>query len=204
MRLILKLSNNFRDLKPGNILLDSNFEPKVTDFGMSRFIGTENSSMTMNVGTLRYCAPEIFNNDKHDANHMVDVYSFSMIMYELLFEDAPFSENTKKMKNRSSGISTSDSSSGTSGSGSNNINEMYSIPVRVVRGERPSIPFSNENELEMWADEFITDNASLNYKVQALEQYIELMKQCWAQAPNQRPSFGQISETLLNISISFR
>ena len=64
---------------------DKNFEPKVTDFGMSKFVSnSESASMTANLGTLRYMAPELFVND-HDISHMVDVYGFSMIMYELLF-----------------------------------------------------------------------------------------------------------------------
>ena len=73
-----------RDLKPENILLDSNFQPYITDFGLSKFYDPKNSMNQSNsdFGTAAYMSPEVINSDKF--NTKADVYSFGIIMYEIL------------------------------------------------------------------------------------------------------------------------
>ena len=61
-----------RDLKPDNMLLTRTFGVKLTDFGLSRALDSE-QSMTM-VGTPLYTAPEIVSGEKYDEK--IDVYSF--------------------------------------------------------------------------------------------------------------------------------
>lgn len=73
-----------RDLKPENILLDKDYRPKITDFGLSKFLDPQNSvSMSMSdCGTIAYMAPEIFNSNHY--NSKADVYAFGILMYELI------------------------------------------------------------------------------------------------------------------------
>ncbi|KAH7656407.1 Dual-specificity kinase protein [Dioscorea alata] len=84
-----------RDLKPRNVLLvNSNADHlKVGDFGLSKLIRVQNShdvyKMTGETGSYRYMAPEVFKHRKYDKK--VDVFSFAMILYEMLEGDPPMS-----------------------------------------------------------------------------------------------------------------
>ncbi|XVF55186.1 hypothetical protein PTKIN_Ptkin06aG0016600 [Pterospermum kingtungense] len=71
------------DVKPQNILIDSQFEPKVADFGMSMLFKDGNDKGFSKVrGTRGYLAPEWMMNQKIDAK--ADVYSYGMVLLELL------------------------------------------------------------------------------------------------------------------------
>ncbi|KAK8966860.1 Serine/threonine-protein kinase EDR1 [Platanthera guangdongensis] len=84
-----------RDLKPRNVLLvNSNADHlKVGDFGLSKLIKVQNTNdvykMTGETGSYRYMAPEVFKHRKYDKK--VDVFSFAMILYEMLEGDPPLS-----------------------------------------------------------------------------------------------------------------
>ncbi|KAF7105420.1 hypothetical protein CFC21_106236 [Triticum aestivum] len=71
------------DLKPGNILLDEDMMPKITDFGLSRcFEEDQTRVITKNVGgTLGYLAPEFH---EGEITHKFDVYSLGVIIMEML------------------------------------------------------------------------------------------------------------------------
>lgn len=74
-----------RDLKPQNILLGDNYIPVICDFGSSR--SQESSQMTGTCGTPCYMAPEFY---KGEYDEKVDVYSYSMILYEMITGKVPF------------------------------------------------------------------------------------------------------------------
>jgi serine/threonine protein kinase len=76
-----------RDLKPENILLDERGYVKIGDLGSSRFCDL-GLTMTNQVGTPLYMAPETYEDAEYTFS--VDVYSFSLILYELLVGERVF------------------------------------------------------------------------------------------------------------------
>lgn len=100
-----------RDLKPGNILLNDDYEPVIGDFGFSKFAETKEAMrMSMTGGTPLYMAPELY--DNYTYGFKVDVYAFGMMAYELLTGIEPFHD----------------------------VKNPAGIPQKVLKGTRPNIP----------------------------------------------------------------
>lgn len=81
-----------RDLKPGNILLDSEGEPYVSDFGLAR-IPDQNSSLTQTmavIGTAAYMPPEQASGRVRELTTSGDIYGLGALLYELLTGQPPF------------------------------------------------------------------------------------------------------------------
>ncbi|MBL8856834.1 MAG: serine/threonine protein kinase, partial [Planctomycetaceae bacterium] len=80
-----------RDLKPGNIIVDADGEPHITDFGLARRLGTD-SSLTLTgcpIGTPAYMSPEQARGEK-TVTTAADIWSLGVILYELLAARPPF------------------------------------------------------------------------------------------------------------------
>jgi serine/threonine protein kinase len=75
-----------RDLKSSNLLVDENMNIKVADFGFAR-LKEENATMTR-CGTPCWTAPEIIRGERYSEK--ADVYSFGIIMWEVLTRRTPF------------------------------------------------------------------------------------------------------------------
>ncbi|KAH3732570.1 protein kinase [Pelomyxa schiedti] len=83
-----------RDLKSANILLDEKGEHcKVCDVGLAR-VKSENAVLTGAVGTFAWMPPEMIGGQEYDER--ADVYSYGLILYELVSGKVPFSGLTKE------------------------------------------------------------------------------------------------------------
>merc|ERR1719320_1658204 len=76
----------YRDLKPENLVLDTDGYLKITDFGLSKFLLTGNT-FTM-CGTPDYLAPEIITGQGHTL--AVDWWALGVLIFELVAAHAPF------------------------------------------------------------------------------------------------------------------
>ncbi|XP_044984772.1 rust resistance kinase Lr10-like [Hordeum vulgare subsp. vulgare] len=73
------------DIKPHNILLDTNFVPKVADFGLAKLYPRDNSFVPLSAlrGTIGYIAPEMISRSFGVISSKSDVYSFGMLLLEM-------------------------------------------------------------------------------------------------------------------------
>ncbi|KAJ9178623.1 hypothetical protein P3X46_010492 [Hevea brasiliensis] len=74
------------DIKPHNILLDHDFNPKISDFGLAKFCAKDQSAVSMTTarGTIGYIAPEVFSRNFRNVSYKADVYSFGMLVLEMV------------------------------------------------------------------------------------------------------------------------
>ena len=84
-----------RDLKPSNIMLTKGERVKITDFGISKAVGSASSPLTQEgvlLGTPSYMSPEQIAGSKIDGRS--DLFSLGIILYHLLTGENPFSGDT--------------------------------------------------------------------------------------------------------------
>ncbi|KAJ0260682.1 Serine-threonine/tyrosine-protein kinase [Hirschfeldia incana] len=74
------------DIKPQNILLDDNLCPKVSDFGLAKLCEKRESILSLldTRGTIGYIAPEVFSRIYGRASYKSDVYSYGMLVLEMI------------------------------------------------------------------------------------------------------------------------
>ncbi len=90
--LALKHNLLHRDIKPGNILFDSDNEPKLVDFGLARSVDVEAESASVTEGTPYYVAPEKIKREKE--TFLSDMYSLGCTLYHALTGHVPFDAPT--------------------------------------------------------------------------------------------------------------
>ncbi|KAL5553125.1 hypothetical protein UlMin_040526 [Ulmus minor] len=74
------------DIKPHNVLLDGDFVPRISDFGLAKMNNREVSLVSMQGprGTAGYIAPEIFSRSFGGVSHKSDVYSYGMMVLDMV------------------------------------------------------------------------------------------------------------------------
>jgi serine/threonine protein kinase len=177
-----------RDLKPQNILLDSNNRVKICDFGVSK--PAMNRTMTgVTYGTMEYISPEILK-ESTEYSEKCDVYSFGIMMYETYMNARPYSVEDPALAEE-------------------DMSNLFNIGTRVLQGHRPFIPFKYGYQIDYKSiadvvksyhyynddDEKRTDSVVCGF----VSDYFNLCTKCWSDDPEGRPSFEEIDEELQTI-----
>ncbi|KAG2666262.1 hypothetical protein I3760_15G049500 [Carya illinoinensis] len=159
------------DVKPQNILLDSNYQPKVAVFGLSKLQNRnfENASFSRIRRTRGYMAPEwIFN---LPITSKVDVYSYGIVVLEMVTGKGP----TK-------GVHAIDRGGETE-------------PKRLVAWVR-----ENKNEavaMTSWLEKIVDPLLEGNYEKDKMEILVTVALQCVEEEKDARPNMSHVAEMLL-------
>lgn len=75
------------DIKPGNLLLAGDTDPKISDFGAAHYAAAEHTYL-LGIGSPSYMSPEQVQDRR--INHQTDIYSLGVVLYKLLTGKLPF------------------------------------------------------------------------------------------------------------------
>ncbi|KAK1433439.1 hypothetical protein QVD17_10349 [Tagetes erecta] len=157
------------DVKPHNILLDSDFNPKVADFGLSKLLkrdGSRNSEFTRARGTRGYMAPEwLFVN--HPITSKVDVYSYGVVMLEMITGRSPAGDQNAESKGR--------------------LDSWVKEKMMEAGG-------TNE-----WIKEVVDVTVDGNYDTSKMDILIKVALLCSQEDKDARPTMRQVMDMLLQV-----
>ncbi|XP_040381228.1 putative receptor protein kinase ZmPK1 [Oryza brachyantha] len=168
------------DMKPENILLDENLEPKITDFGLAKLLNRRGSNKNVSRihGTRGYLAPEWVSSLPITAK--VDVYSFGVVLLELLkgnrvsdwekTEDED--DEVEKVLRRAA--------------------RMLAENVKLQEGE-------GEGSKQSWIGDFTDSRLNGQFNHLQARAMIKLAVSCIDEDRNKRPTMENVSQKLLSI-----
>lgn len=159
------------DVKPQNILLDSDFQPKVADFGLSKLLNRDergSSAFSRIRGTRGYMAPEWVYNLRITSK--VDVYSYGVVVLEMVTGKSPMGIHS--VENSTGGI------------------EQHRL-VTWVKDKLNSAPTPM-----FWVEEIADPYLEGLYDVSQVEVLVKVALQCVQDDMNERPSMSQVVEML--------
>nr|GMD99420.1 putative receptor protein kinase ZmPK1 [Ipomoea batatas] len=159
------------DVKPQNILLDSDFNPKVIDFGLSKLLrrDTNGPHFSRIRGTRGYMAPEWIYNLPITCK--VDVYSYDIVLLEMITGKSPF---------------------GFCGDEENNMVEQRRL-VSWVREKRNG-GFENGE----WVEEIVDVGLDGKYDLKKMEVLVDVALKCSEEDRDARPTMSQVVHMLLS------
>ncbi|KAK4797361.1 hypothetical protein SAY86_029687 [Trapa natans] len=164
------------DVKPQNILLDSNYWPKVADFGLSKLLSrhgnVKDSGFSKIRGTRGYMAPEWV----YDLSitSKVDVYSYGVVLLEMVTGRSP-----------SGGVAADDSCSG--GMAENQ---------RLVSWVRAKMKNDGDVPIATLIEEIVDHSVEGEFDVKKVEILVVAALQCVSDDKDKRPSMSQVVEML--------
>ncbi|KAG6645826.1 putative receptor protein kinase ZmPK1 [Carya illinoinensis] len=162
------------DVKPQNILLDSNYQPKIADFGLSKLRNrgeVDGSSFSKMRGTRGYMAPEWVYN--LPITSKVDVYSYGVVVLEMVTGNSPSGMHNSECRGA----------------------RKYRRRVTLLREEiMNKIAASRESLIE----EIVEPSMDGNYDMATLELLVKVALQCVAEDKDDRPTMKQVVEMLLS------
>ncbi|EEF52336.1 serine-threonine protein kinase, plant-type, putative [Ricinus communis] len=164
------------DVKPQNILLDSNYHPKVSDFGLSKLLSRADKDSNRSVfskirGTRGYMAPEwVFN---LPITSKVDVYSYGIVVLEMVTGKNP-------------------------GFGSHGIETIGDIQhkrlVALVRDKKNE----GAGKKTSWIEDIVDPKLEGKYDQIKMEILITVAMQCVEDERDARPTMSRVVEMLLD------
>ncbi|TKY63817.1 putative receptor protein kinase ZmPK1 [Spatholobus suberectus] len=159
------------DIKPQNILLDSDYQPKVADFGLSKPLNRNNlnnSSFSRIRGTRGYMAPEwVFN---LQITSKVDVYSYGIVVLEMITGRSPMT-----------GVQVTEL-------GVESNNERLATWVKEKRRKVP--------EVACWVEQIVDPTLGSDYDMKQMEILATVALECVEEEKDVRPSMSQVIERL--------
>ena len=160
------------DVKPHNILLDSNYQPKVADFGLSKLQNrggeSDNSRLSMIRGTRGYMAPEWVLN--LPITSKVDVYSYGIVVLEMI---------TGQRNAAALDVHDTDS-----------VEEHQSL-VAWVKGK-----MNRANAVASWVEEIVDPSLESEYHMGEMQILVAVALRCVELDKDERPAMSQVVEML--------